>query len=207
MPVKDLIEFILYLAPGFIALELYRAVYPARERNQFAQITWSIIFGVVIFTFIKGVDEHYLNYALHSKSTGFPAFRFIIALFLSGLSVGCVRIVFHRLRFKISMLHTILKFMAPDPQSIWAKINERTNKDWAVVFLNDSSIYLGWISMYTYNPNVENQDFILTMAKRVDENLKTLYIVNGQGVYLNTKDVKRIEFVKGKLIAVHYKIE
>jgi hypothetical protein len=36
------------------------------------------------------------------------------------------------------------------------------------------------------------------MAKRVDEELKTVYVVNGQGVYLNTRDVKRIEFVQGR---------
>lgn len=29
MPVKDLLEFILYIVPGFVALELYRASYPA----------------------------------------------------------------------------------------------------------------------------------------------------------------------------------
>ncbi len=197
MPVKDLIEFILYLAPGFIALELYRSAYPARERNQFAQITWSVILGVTIFTFIKWVDEHFLSYALYSKSTGFPEFRLIIVLFIVGLSVGGVRIVYHWLRFKISMLHAGLKFLAPEPQSAWAKINEGTNEDWAVVFLNDSSIYLGWISNFTYNPNAESQDFLLSRARRVDENLKVLYIVNGQGVYLNTQNVKRIEFVKG----------
>ena len=39
MPVKDLLEFILYIVPGFVALELYRASYPAKERNQFAQIS------------------------------------------------------------------------------------------------------------------------------------------------------------------------
>ncbi len=197
MPAKNLIEFILYLTPGFIALELYRAAYPAKERNQFAQIAWSVILGVIIFTFVNWVDEHFLNHALYSNSAGFPAYRFIIALYITGLSVGGVRIVFHWMRFRISMRLPRLRFIAPDPQSIWAKINERTNEDWAVVFLDDSSIYLGWISNYTYNPNAISQDFLLSRAKRVDDNLKTMYIVDGQGVYLNTQNVKRIEFVKG----------
>jgi hypothetical protein len=200
MPVSDLIEFILYIAPGFIALELYCAAYPAKERNQFAQITWSMIFGILIFIFIRWVDENFLSYFLNSKISGFPTFRFILVLFIAGLLLGYLRIAFHYFLFKLSLLHDRLKFMAPDTQSIWAKINENSNKDWAVVFVNDSSIYLGWISMYTYNPNVENQDFLLSKARRVDETLNTLYIIDGQGVYLNTKDVKRIEFVQGNKI-------
>lgn len=197
MPVKDLLEFILYVVPGFVALELYRASYPAKERNQFAQIAWSIILGVFIFTFTKWVDENFLENVLQSRKEGFPSNRFIFSLLLVAFVTGGGMILLHFLRFQLSTLHNKLSFIAPDPQSIWAKINLRTNEDWAVVLLNDGSIYIGWISLYTYDPNTENQDFLLSKAKRVNEKLNTKYIIDGQGVYLNTRDVKRIEFVKG----------
>ena len=197
MPVKDLLEFILYIVPGFVALELYRASYPAKERNQFAQISWSIILGVLIFTFTKWVDENFLENVLQSQKEGFPSSRFIFSLLFVAFVTGGGMILLHFLRFQLSTLHNKLSFIAPDPQSIWAKINLKTNKDWAVIFLNDGSIYIGWISLYTYDPNTENQDFLLSKARRVDEKLNAKYIIDGQGVYLNTRDVKRIEFVKG----------
>jgi hypothetical protein len=33
---------------------------------------------------------------------------------------------------------------------------------------------------------------------RVDENLNIIYNITGKGVYLNTKDVIKIEFLSGK---------
>ncbi|MBW1615483.1 MAG: hypothetical protein JRJ49_02910 [Deltaproteobacteria bacterium] len=198
MPIKDLIEFILYLAPGFIASELYNAKYPVKERGQFVQITWSIIWGIIILSVIRWVDEKFFSFALNSNSESFPSFRFIIALFGSGLLLGIIRIYLYMIRFKLSLKYNSFRSMAPDPQSIWVKINQKENTDWAVVFLNDNCIYLGWISNYTYNPNNENQDFLLSSARRVDENLEALYTIDGKGVYLNTRDVKRIEFIQGQ---------
>ncbi len=74
----------------------------------------------------------------------------------------------------------------------------RENRDWAVVFLSDGAIYCGWIKEYSFEPDAENHDFLLTKAKRVNNHLKLNYTVDGLGVYLNTRDVKRIEFVKGQ---------
>ena len=42
---------------------------------------------------------------------------------------------------------------------------------------------------------VADNDFLLAEAKRVDDDLVERYAVTGRGVYLNTRNVKRIEFV------------
>ena len=76
-------------------------------------------------------------------------------------------------------------------------VADRSNTNWATVFLSDGAIYLGWISKYTFNPDAVDQDFLLSNARRVDEQLSELYRVTGIGVYINTRDVKRIEFVEG----------
>jgi hypothetical protein len=112
--------------------------------------------------------------------------------------VGLLKIFIHVIRFKLSIKYPKLQFIAPDPQSIWVKINSPINKCWAVVYTDDNSIYLGWISEYSSNPHIENQDFLLSKAKRVDDKLNVIYPINGIGVYLNTKNIKRIEFLKGK---------
>jgi len=54
---------------------------------------------------------------------------------------------------------------------------------------------LGWIKDFTFDPDAEDNDFLLADAKRVDDQLTAQYIVTGRGVYLNTRDVKRIEFI------------
>lgn len=197
MPVNSLIEFVVYVIPGFLAIEIYRAAYPVRERNEFYQIGWSILFGVIIVSFIKWIDSSYLNYYLKSEQTDSPTLPFLISILCSGLLLGIIRIYFHHFRIKLSLKYKLFASFAPDYQSIWAKINQSDNMDWAVIYLDDGAIYLGWITAYTFNPDIDNQDFLLKNAKRVDDNLKEIYAVNGSGVYLNTRDVKRIEFIKG----------
>lgn len=198
MPTEKIIEIILYIIPGFLAIEIYRSVYPGKSLSEFAQAVWSIIYGVLIFLTIKLADKYYFSGSHFSSSDKYPNLKFIIALFVCGVFVGLGRCAIHWLRFKLSEKYKLLSHLRPKPQSIWAKINENTNQDWAVVYLEDNSIYIGYISEYTYDPNQEDQDFLLSKAKRVDENLKEKYIINGIGVYLNTRKIQRIEFFKGQ---------
>jgi len=198
MFVKNLFEFILYLAPGFIAIELYRSAHPAKERTQFTQIAWSIIYGVFIYSCVKWVDNRYLSGFLNSGNSGMPGLKLIIILIASGLLVGFLMIAVFNLRIWLSRSHKKLKILAPDSQSVWMSINEKFLKDWVVVFLSDGAIYLGWISKFKFDPNSENQDFLLSHAKRVDENLEIKYPIDGLGVYLNTKEIIRIELIKGQ---------
>jgi hypothetical protein len=194
MPTENLIEFIIYLMPGFLSTQIYRSFYPVKERSDFIEVTWSVIYGLLIFAAVKALDTYALNYTLRSNITGFPSLRFIFALFVIGFMIGLARGFLHRTRIKISAWHENLAFLAPDPQSIWAKI--APTSQWAVVYLDDGAIYVGWISNYTFNPNHTDQDFLLSDAKRVDDDLNQKYLVDGIGVYLNTRDVKRIEFLK-----------
>lgn len=198
MPVQTFLEFILYIAPGFLALEVYHAVYAVRERGDFVQITSSVIYGVIIYAVVKWFDQHYFAFALHSNRATFPNLRFTLALFGAAIIAGGLGVLFHWLRFKASGLDERLTLIAPDAQSVWAKVNNHpSNRNYAVVFLDDGAIYNGYISWYTFDPNKEDQDFLLGDAVRVDENLTEKYIIDGIGVYLSTKNVKRIEFIRG----------
>ncbi len=77
-------------------------------------------------------------------------------------------------------------------------MNSSDQKNWAVVFLEDESIYLGWIKKYLFDPHKAEQEFLLCNAARVDEQLNTIYEIDGVGVWLTTKNVTKIEFIKGK---------
>lgn len=197
-PVEHVAEFLVYAMPGFVALHLYRTVYPVKRLSEFLQAAWSLIYGVVLAGFVRGVDAEYLGHRLHSADEGFPRLAFILALVVVGLAWGLVLVSVNKSRSLLSGKFQVLRFIAPDVQSIWAKVNQSQVTDWAVVYAADGAVYMGWIKEFTYDPDADDNDFLLSKAKRVDENLTVQYEVDGQGVYMNTRNVKRIEFVKGE---------
>jgi len=183
--------------PGFLALHLYRTVYPVKGLSEFLQVAWSLIYGVVLASLVRAVDSRFLNLRLHSADEGFPKLAFVLALMLAGLLWGFCPVGLNRLRTVLSRTFGALKFIAPDTQSIWAKVNQPQNTDWAVVYTDDGAIYMGWIKEFTYDPDSTDNDFLLSMAKRINDDLTLRYEVDGQGVYINTRNLKRIEFVRG----------
>jgi hypothetical protein len=202
MAIEHIIGLILYIAPGFLTMEAYHAFYPVRERNNFILSTWSIIYGVAISAVVRSIDSTLLNNLLQSKTRSFPSLPLIMVLFLFGILAGLLLVLINRIRFRIAQKWPKLKKIAPDPHSTWAIINQSSNRDWAVAFLDDGAIYLGWIKYYSFDPNADNQDFLLSHAKRVDEQLKVKYEIDGNGVYMNTKNIKRIEFSKGETTSI-----
>src|SRR5260370_1207524 len=193
-PAEHLVDFLVYVMPGFIAHQFFRAKYSAKKLSEFVQVAWSLIYGVILATLVRSADGRFLHGSLHSNATGFPASRFVLALLLACLLGGVVLIGLNYARFFVAAHWPRWEGIAPDPQSIWAKVNRPSN-DYAVVYVDDGSIYFGWIEDYTFDPDAEDNDFLLADAKRVDEQLTEKYSVTGQGGYLNTRNVKRIEFL------------
>jgi hypothetical protein len=196
-PVEHVAEFLVYAMPGFVALHVYRTVYPVKRLSEFLQAAWSLIYGVVLAGLVRGLDEDYFYHRLHSTDEGFPRLVFIFGLVVAGFAWGFVLVGINKSRSLLSGRFQALRFIAPDVQSIWAKVNQNRATDWAVVYTADGAVYMGWIKEFTYDPDADDNDFLLSKAKCMDENLGVKYEVDGQGVYLNTRDVKRIEFVKG----------
>jgi len=197
-PVEHVAEFIVYAMPGFLALHIYRGVYPVKGLSEFLQAAWSVIYGVALAALVRGLDAVYLRNALHSADEGFPRLRFILTLAAAGVFWGFLLAGFNWTRLLLSGRFRFLRFIAPDVQSIWAKVNRSQSTDWAVVFAEDDVIYIGWIKEFTYDPDADDNDFLLSQAKRLNADGSVQYEVDGQGVYLNTRNVKRIEFVKGE---------
>lgn len=195
-----LIDFIIYITPGFLARQLYRSVFPAKKLETYEQVGWSVLYSIWIVTVIKVVDARWFSGFLHANEPGFPYARFILATQVSGLIVGGVLAGSHEIRHRLALRfgeqHPAVAKISPDPQSIWARVNDSSNTDWAVVFLDDGAIYRGYIAEFTFDPDADDQDFLLAQASRVDDQLNLIYEVNGIGVYLNTKRVRRIEFIR-----------
>ena len=168
-PVEHVAEFIVYAMPGFLALHIYRSVYPVKGLSEFLQAAWSIIYGVVLASIVRGLDARYLSHELHSADDGFPRLAFIISLLTAGVIWGFLLTSFNWIRLVVSGKFQLLQFIAPDLQSIWAKVNVTQASDWAVVFTDDGAIYMGWIKEFTYYPDADDNDFLLSRARRLNE--------------------------------------
>ena len=198
MPVENIIEFILYIAPGYLAIYIIRSRWPVEKKDSFHEIALSVISGVGIISVLKWTDIHWFSNFFESNQSGFPSLKFLLGIFIFGVITALLYIGQRELRNFLSKQAKFLKFLSPGNDSVWLDITDRSNKDWAIVYLDDGSIYTGWISNFTYNPNHQNQDFLLSQAKRLYENLEVMALIDGCGIYLNTRDVKRIEFRSGE---------
>ena len=197
MPTDTLSEFILYIMPGFIAILIYRSVYPVRKRENVELFVVSILIGLIVVNFIKWIDIKFFNNFLNSENSSIPDIKFTMALIVSGVIVGVLLILQVSVRNFLGNNIKRLNFLVTKPDTVWQIVNSKKNKDWALVFLNDNNIYLGWIKEYTFFPDSNDYEILLTKAKNVDDKLQTKYEVNGYGVYLRCSNIKRIEFLIG----------
>jgi hypothetical protein len=194
---NDLTLFVLYVIPGFIALEVFRYAYPVKTRSDFIIVTWSVVLGLSTSYGLIWLNNTLLDNFFRFKPDELPGITFLLALILGGALIGFLRIALRRLRTFLANAKPGLNRLNPDPRSIWHEVNQAKGEYWAVVFLDDTSIYLGYIQSFRSDPDLQDQDFLLSHASRVDNRLRVTYEIDGLGVYLNTRNVKRIEYYAG----------
>ena len=189
----NLTALIVFLVPGFIANRLYRAYYPVKTISDSNSVISSLISSLWIYAIIK-LAETRLNFSLNENLDKNPSANTTIILLLAAYVWGILRIVIHKLKEILATRISALSFLYPDPGAIWPKVASHTPTNWAKVKLTDGTCYLGWISHWKYDPDIETQDFLLSSAKRVDDLLNITYEVSGIGVYLKTSDIISVEF-------------
>lgn len=191
------------VVPGVVAVELFRVAYPAARRDWLSTLLWVAMWGAICAATALWFDRAVFDGAAGvsaSLSDGQLGVGFVLTLLVTGLLAGGLRIATRSVRFFIARSLPALQWLRPDHPPVWVSANMPfVNDDWAVVYLHDGSIYLGWISQFGYDPRREHQDFVLQDARRLEEDLGERYRVAGSGVYLNTQQVARIEYWTGKL--------
>ena len=211
---SNILSILVFLIPGFIARELLLSAFPARKQSTVHTVVWSIVYSFILLIALhlvgKCCNVESLDFILKNNNAFKPLS--IVILILSGIVLGVFLIALAEARFHIyrfcneslltdewqSKIYPYTKYIGipPDTGSIWAEINSLTDGYHAVVFLDDNSIYRGWIGKYTYDPNVPDHDFLLSGAVKIDEDFVELYKIEGPGIYMNTRNVKRIELYK-----------
>lgn len=116
IPSIDAFVLLLYLLPGFLATQLYRARYPAKRIGQFEAVVWSVLHSFVVHLLLGliGRVTSYGELNLLSRDSNSTVETETIAVLLGGGFVwGLVLIAYHWLRIKVPFLPS------PDPQAIW----------------------------------------------------------------------------------------
>src|SRR5580658_8520586 len=93
--IKSVIQFLIYVMPGFLALRTYRAARPVRQPSDFVQVAWSLMLGVVISSVVHVVDGRCFHGGLRSASSDFPSIKLLFALGAGGLITGWSLILIH----------------------------------------------------------------------------------------------------------------
>jgi hypothetical protein len=192
-------ELLSILIPGLVAVELFRAVYPAAPRNWPGYVGWAVVWGAVAAATAQWFDRTVLD-ATVAATSNVLTLAAISLLVATGAAAGGVRVMARMLRFWLARRSPALQWLRPDHPPVWVSVNQPyVNDDWAVVFLLDGAIYLGWVAQFGFDPRREEQDFVLQDARRLDEDLGERYHIAGSGVYLNTRAVARIEYWTGEI--------
>ena len=192
-------QLLMILLPVFIAVEIYRKFFPAVKFRWLIYTGWVVINGVLIWSLLVSIEERIYNTSW-GLLDGTGSFLGILFLFILGVIAGLIRVVFRMTGFKLAKNLNVLRWLKPEKGSIWMNVNEKNGgNEWVIVYLSDGSIYLGWVSQFANHPERTNQEFVLQNARRLDEAHKQLYEIVGAGVYLNTRDVIRIEYWSSEL--------
>lgn len=190
---EHIIQYIFLLLPGIISVKIYHAFCPIKKESDLFEIANSVFQSVLILTIYIILSKKSVDEILSIKS-----FKIIELLLLLGIGIlwGVCLILIKHSRIAIANKFKLLKVVRPSNYSVWERINHDSKNEWAIVFLDDNTIYRGYISLATIDPAEESNDFLISKAARVNEKLKVLYNIDGKGVYIKMGNVKKIEFCK-----------
>lgn len=196
-------DFIALVAPGFIAVEIFRSAYPVKTRSDKSNLFLYVLYSLVCASILALLSQVDTSSVLGLKIPSKGSSLYPVVLLSVGWIVGQLCTFLYWIRFHASKQVRFLKWVRPDPQSIWNRVNQDFDGQWAYVFLKDGSVYLGYVQFWSYDPDSSSQDFFMDRARRVDERLdmrgsktsewKERYMIE-TGVYISTSEVSRIEF-------------
>ena len=196
IPFNEAIGLLLYLTPGFLAMQFYRVSYPAKRMSQFESIAWSIVHSFIVLLGLAGTAWIFDNSALNIFNLNRNAPiqpETILVLLAGGIVWSFFLIGFYWFRKFIPFLPD------PDPQAIWPVVATHAPDDelWALVRTKQGIHYFGWLDKYSFDPAAENHEFVLRPAYLLDADLAVKRDLKQGGVYLNTRDIESFEMIPG----------
>ena len=94
-----MMQLLMILLPGFIAVEIYRKFFPAVKFRWLIYTGWVVINGVLIWSLLVSIEERIYNTSW-GLLDGTGSFLGILFLFILGVIAGLIRVV-----FRLSLIH------------------------------------------------------------------------------------------------------
>ena len=148
VPFGEAIGLLLYLVPGFLARQLFRAHYPASVCLSLRASSGASFHSLIILLGLTGIawvfDCDDLDILKPSQNSLIQS-KTILILLIGGFVWGGILIGYHRFL-------TIISFLpSPEPQAIWPVIATRAPKKelWMLVRTKQGALYLGWLEQYS----------------------------------------------------------
>jgi len=193
MSANQIVLYLFLLFPGILSVKLYRTICPEKKESDLYELANSVLQSIIIVALYIVIFKKEVSDLL-SKTT-FEIMDLGILLTIS-LVWSALLIVFKKVRLWLANRFQPLSFIKPQNYSVWERINTYTKNEWAIIYVNDGSIYRGYISQVNLEPDKDDFDFLLSEAVRVEDDLAEKYNVNGIGVYFRMANITRIEFIK-----------
>jgi hypothetical protein len=187
----DLADIVLFVIPGFVFVQTYRALNPRPRTSHVEQTLWALTFGIGITL----LTQAFVGPTAFESDGRAPA-----RLGAFGLLVGlaaALAILRHLVRVALTRAGRRWgrwRWLAPSEPSVWRRLLRDSEGEWVLVELDTGRRYAGWIAEYRFDPDKEHQDLLLEDARRLDDDGNAALEIPGTGVYLSTQRIVAIEF-------------
>ena len=183
MGIENIYLLLIFIVPGFLANEVYRSVYPAKKISDLDKTIWSLLYTIFILAALQ-----LLGYKiLEEFSDSFSIVFYSIIPILMGVWLGGMLIIWRKLR-------SLMPFLEPSSVSVWSEVLEKPKSCWVVVALADGvTHYMGWVDLYSSDPNEQTQELFLKDVMLVDKQRTLIQRINGDGIYLKSDMIMSLE--------------
>jgi len=193
---KDLVALLAYLAPGFLMAWVFYALTNHVRPTQFERVVQALIFTVIVkavVTVIQWLLELFGKFVF-AIGEWTPNVELVLSL-LGALALGVLASV----AVNRDWLHRLLRRCklserSGDP-SEWGHVFTE-HKKYVVLHLTDERRLFGWPKVWPSNP--ESGYFFLTNVSWLVDDNSSVDVPGDEGILINTKDVKFVEFVKAQ---------
>lgn len=173
MELSDLTQAILFLLPGFLAVEVKNFLTPTRRRSDFERLWESVIlslvaYGVTYSIFLTGASV-VKSAPPTIRTTAFVVPDFVVAILLGYLWAKVLKSHwFSQVAERVGVQYTA------EP-SFWAELLRFRSQGplrggWVRVYLEDGTKYIGTVTRFTTDPNEPDRELVLEQIYSVGEN-------------------------------------
>jgi hypothetical protein len=198
-----IITEIIYITPGFIALEFLYFLIPSKRRTGFERLAWSLILTIPILGIIKFIQE-ITPYLVFDYLPSYVAWAWSLALGLGFLISRIYR--GKNLSLKLGGLFG-LEVIYNYPR-VWNKFFAENNDNTFRFNLDDGRIYIGKIVNYSIDPNYEEQEIFIRPAFVCVEKERKLEGLNyfPSGSYLKLDSIVTVDVLPERIDMSAFKI-